>query len=53
MLWFVERGTATLRLGGVTRHLAVGDAVAVPAGVEHALTDCSADLTFYEVTLPA
>jgi mannose-6-phosphate isomerase-like protein (cupin superfamily) len=53
VLWFVERGTATLRIGDVTRPLDAGDAVAVPAGVDHALSGCSADLTFYEVTLPA
>jgi quercetin dioxygenase-like cupin family protein len=53
VLWFVESGAATLTLGAETRQLAVGDAVAVPAGIDHTLTDCSADLSFYEVTLPA
>ena len=53
VLWFVEQGEATLHADGVARLLTTADAVAVPAGADHALTDCSADLRFYEVTLPA
>jgi len=53
VLWFVESGAATLTLGDERRGVTVGDAVAVPAGVDHALTDCTADLSFYEVTVPA
>ena len=32
--------------------LGPGDAVAVPAGLDHALTGCSGDLELLEVTLP-
>lgn len=53
VLWFVESGAATLTVGADVRRLTVADAVAIPAGVDHALTDCTADLSFYEVTLPA
>ena len=53
VLWFVESGAATLTIGDEVRRLRVADAVAVPAGIDHALTDCTADLSFYEVTLPA
>jgi len=52
MLWFVEGGSARLIVGGATRRLSVGDAVAVPAGADHALVECTADLKFYEITLP-
>ena len=53
VLWFVEAGTARVTLGVERRTLAAGDAVAIPAGVEVALSDCTDDLTFYEVTVPA
>jgi quercetin dioxygenase-like cupin family protein len=53
LLWFVESGSATLTIDGARRCMAVADAVAVPPGVDHALADVTADLTFYEVRLPA
>ena len=49
-LWFVISGTATLRLDGrPDEGLAIDDAVAIPAGLDHALTDCSDDLEVLEV----
>lgn len=53
VLWFVEQGGATLWVDGGERRLEVGDAASVPAGVDHALDECTADLRFYEITLPA
>ena len=53
VLWFVERGSATLTVDGNARLLTVADAVSVPACVDVTLTGCSDDLSFYEVTLPA
>jgi quercetin dioxygenase-like cupin family protein len=53
VLWFVDQGGATLHLDGADRRLAAADAVAVPAGADHALTDCSTDLRLYEITAPA
>jgi mannose-6-phosphate isomerase-like protein (cupin superfamily) len=52
-LWYVECGRATLHCGGTSTRLSTSDAIAVPAGVEHSLRDCTADLRFYEVTVPA
>ena len=52
LLWFVIAGTATLRLDGrPDEGLAVDDAVAIPAGLDHALTDCSDDLELLEVSV--
>ena len=49
---FVLAGTATLEAEG--RHpLAAGDAFVVPAGLGHALVDCTPALELLEVTLPA
>lgn len=53
VLWFVEGGAAPLAVGDEVRALGVGDAVTIPAGADHGLTDCTADLSFYEVTVPA
>ena len=53
VLWFVESGAASLVVGDDRRRLTVGDAVNVPAGVEVALSDCTGNLSFYEVTVPA
>jgi len=52
LLWFVVSGTATLRLDGrPDAGLGAEDAVAIPAGLDHALTDCSDDLEILEVTV--
>jgi len=53
VLWFVESGAVTLAVGDELRRLNVADAVAVPPGVAHSLTDATADLSFYQVTVPA
>jgi mannose-6-phosphate isomerase-like protein (cupin superfamily) len=49
---FVLDGTASLTCEG-THRLAPGDAVTIPAGLPHALADCTDDLSLLEVTLPA
>ena len=49
---FVLDGAATLRCDGI-HPLSPGDAFTIPAGMPHALEDCSRDLEFLEVTLPA
>jgi mannose-6-phosphate isomerase-like protein (cupin superfamily) len=48
---FVLDGAALLDCEGRHR-LAPGDAVTIPAGLDHALEDCTADLALLEVTLP-
>jgi mannose-6-phosphate isomerase-like protein (cupin superfamily) len=48
---FMLDGAATLRCDGRHR-LAPGDAVTIPAGMPHALEECSGDLALLEVTLP-
>jgi len=50
--FFVLDGSATLACEG-THRLAAGDAVTIPAGLPHALGDCTDDLSLLEVTLPA
>ena len=50
---FVLAGGATLRVGADSHRLESGDAVAIPAGLAHALADCAADLELLDVTLPA
>lgn len=53
VFWYVIGGTAALRLrDAVDEPLEPDDAVAVPAGLDHALTRCSPDLELLEVTLP-
>jgi quercetin dioxygenase-like cupin family protein len=49
---FVLAGAATLQCDGAHR-LAPGDAVTIPAGLRHALAECTPDLSLLEVTLPA
>ena len=53
LLWFVVAGSATLRVDG-RPDVVLGrdDAVALPAGVDHALVGCSVDLELVEVTVP-
>jgi quercetin dioxygenase-like cupin family protein len=53
MLWFVEDGSASLRVDGADRSFRRDDAVAPPAGSLVELVGASADLRFVEVTLPA
>jgi mannose-6-phosphate isomerase-like protein (cupin superfamily) len=48
---FVLDGTALLDCEGRHR-LVPGDAVAIPAGLDHALAECAVDLALLEVTLP-
>jgi len=48
---FVLDGAALLDCEGRHR-LAPGDAITIPAGLDHALEDCAADLALLEVTLP-
>lgn len=51
---FVLNGTKTLRCAGTQpAPLARGDAYVVPAGMPHALTECSDDLEFLEVVVRA
>jgi mannose-6-phosphate isomerase-like protein (cupin superfamily) len=52
LFMFVLDGGATLRCAGRNR-LAPGDAFAIPAGMAHAIEECSGDLALLEVTLPA
>jgi quercetin dioxygenase-like cupin family protein len=53
-LWFVLDGaTEVVRRGSPPERLARGDAVAVPAGVEHALAAGPAGCELLEVTAPA
>jgi len=50
---FVLRGTVTLDVDGEAPFaLAEGDTFVVPAGLPHALTNCSPDLELLDVTLP-
>ncbi len=51
---FVLAGAAVLNAATHgSQRLAVGDAVTIPAGLAHALVECSADLELLEVSLPA
>lgn len=51
---FVLEGAVTLHCEGHDVHrLAAGDCFVVPAGVPHALAECSGDLELLEVSLPA
>jgi quercetin dioxygenase-like cupin family protein/catechol 2,3-dioxygenase-like lactoylglutathione lyase family enzyme len=51
---FVLGGTVTLDTGDATCvHLGHGDAVSIPGAASWALRDCSPDLEFLDVTLPA
>jgi quercetin dioxygenase-like cupin family protein len=51
---FVLEGGATLTAEcHGSQRLAAGDAVTIPRGVLHSLSDCSADLELLEVSLPA
>lgn len=51
---FVLAGSARLAAAGHGEEaLAAGDSVTIPAGVPHALADCSRDLEVLEVCLPA
>jgi mannose-6-phosphate isomerase-like protein (cupin superfamily) len=53
LLWFVVAGSATLRVDD-RPDVVLGrdDAVAVSAGIDHALVGCSGDLELVEVTVP-
>ena len=52
--WFVTAGAASLRIDGRPDvQLGTDDAVAVPAGLDHALVACSDDFELLEVALPA
>lgn len=54
LLWFVAAGETEARIGaGDPTRLRRGDAVAVPADTEYALTAWSDDLEVLEITLPA
>ncbi|WP_436795355.1 cupin domain-containing protein [Actinospongicola halichondriae] len=50
---FVLDGAVTVVVDGEEHRLASGDCVTVPAGLEHAWTDPTADLHLLDVTLPA
>ena len=51
---FVLEGTTTLAAEGKDEHrLGAGDAVTLPRGLAHRLSDCSGDLELLEVALPA
>ncbi|MBL8664591.1 MAG: cupin domain-containing protein [Candidatus Odyssella sp.] len=51
---FVLEGSVTLAADGHgSQRLDTGDAVTVPRGLAHRLSDCSADLELLEVSLPA
>ena len=50
---FVLDGAATLHCDGPGQPLGAGDSFVVPAGLTHALTDCSSELALLEVSLPA
>jgi quercetin dioxygenase-like cupin family protein len=51
---FVLEGAATLAFERrETERLGAGDALVIPAGMRHALTHCSEDLEWLEVSLPA
>lgn len=53
-MWYVTSGNARLRLDGRSDEpIDPDDAVNIPAGVDHALVDCSGDFELLEVTLPA
>jgi len=49
---FVERGGLTLRCEGRAQRLGEGASAAVPAGMWHALTECTEDLELLEVCVP-
>jgi quercetin dioxygenase-like cupin family protein len=49
---FVLEGTTLLRCEGKERALGAGDSFVVPAGLTHALADCSSELELLEVALP-
>ena len=49
---FVLDGAATLHCEGRGHPLGAGDSFVVPAGLTHALTDCSSELALLEVSLP-
>ncbi|MFZ4809841.1 MAG: cupin domain-containing protein [Ilumatobacteraceae bacterium] len=49
---FVLEGAATLEADGVMYPLSSGDTFVVPAGMPHALRNCSPDLQLLDVTLP-
>lgn len=54
LMLFVLEGAATLTAEGYGAHrLAAGDAVTVPRGLAHSLTECGPDLELLEVALPA
>lgn len=50
---FVLEGGTTLKTDGRDEALGARDSVVLPAGRTYALTDCSPDLEFLEVALPA
>ena len=51
---FLLQGTTTLHCEGHgAQRLGAGDSFVVPAAMQHALVDCSKDVEFLEVTLPA
>lgn len=49
----LSRDTSHLPSLGHRSPLATGDASGVPTGIDHSLTECTDDLRFYEVVLPA
>jgi len=52
-LFVLEGGAALTAEGHGTQRLGAGDAVTLPRGIAHSLTECSADLEMLEVSLPA
>jgi quercetin dioxygenase-like cupin family protein len=53
VFWFVLEGRATLARGGDLHVLDPGASAVLPRGELHGLHDCSPDLQWLEVTLPA
>jgi quercetin dioxygenase-like cupin family protein len=53
VFWFVLAGSVTVRLGDRHERFRRGDAVAIPAGLPHALEDPTPDFELLDVTLPA
>ncbi len=54
LFWFVLEGRTTLHARGQgAQALGPGDAVCVPAGLQHALSECSEVLRLLEVSVPA
>jgi mannose-6-phosphate isomerase-like protein (cupin superfamily) len=54
LFWFVLEGSLTLKADGrEPEHLGARDSVVLPAGLSYALADCSPELEFLEVALPA